>query len=92
MTIDGFNPGMPSKFYGAVKSPKKACKNHRKVTLIHRDSGADTKYGSTKTQPGKGGTYFWEIESNSFPAGKYYAKITHENGCAGDTSKFYALV
>src|SRR3954452_14368907 len=90
VTIEDFVSGSPSYMYGFVKSPKKACKNNRKVTLYYKDAGPDTKVGSDKTEPGKGDSYVWKVKSK-FIGGKYYAKIVQEDGCEGDTSKVFDL-
>ena len=37
------------KFKGKVKSDKKVCRKHRKVTVFRKKSGPDAKYGSDFT-------------------------------------------
>jgi hypothetical protein len=64
--------GDGSEFRGKVSSPRKECRDDRKVTLYMKpyDGSADVAVGSDKTNAS--GT--WTIEG-SFVAGIYYARV-----------------
>ncbi|HEX3174643.1 MAG TPA: hypothetical protein VHQ43_10570 [Solirubrobacterales bacterium] len=64
--------GEGSEFRGKVSSPRKECRDDRKVTLFMKpyDGGADVAVGRDETNAS--GT--WTIEG-SFVAGIYYAKV-----------------
>ena len=74
---------------GGISSPKKACKNKRRVLVFRVRKGKDEKRGSTKSYQGivaKG--YFWTYsEQGAAPDGKYYAKVKPTDACQGDKSK-----
>jgi hypothetical protein len=92
VTIDDFTYAEPeSTFVGQVFSPKKACKNHRKVTLFRKDSGPDQRIGADKTER-TGDSYSWSIDFVLKEGGPYYAKIKTGDGCEGDRSKDYNLL
>jgi hypothetical protein len=73
---------------GDIFSPRKACKNQRKVLVFRQRSGADQKMGSTRSykgtdQPG----YYWVFSKQGLaPRGKYYAKVRPTDRCQGDRS------
>jgi hypothetical protein len=89
VTIDSafINPG-ETLFAGDIFSPRKACKNDRRVLIFRARSGEDEKIGATRSykgsaQPG----YFWtHSESGLLPAGDYYAKVKRTRRCKGDRS------
>jgi hypothetical protein len=61
------------KFKGKVKSRKKACRRHRKVTVLRKKPGPDAKYGSDFTNR-KGKYVVTRGDATHARAGKYYAK------------------
>jgi hypothetical protein len=75
--------GEGTEFTGKVSSPKKQCRDDRKVTLYMKpyDGSADTAVGSDKTDASGA----WSMEG-SFVAGIYYARVAstvvHINGSA----------
>ena len=73
---------------GDIFSPKKACKNKRKVIIYRVRAGADQKRGSTRSYKGKAQPgYFWAyVEDGIPPAGNYYAKVLPNRRCKGDRS------
>jgi hypothetical protein len=89
VTIDSYQMGV---WYGKVKSPKKKCKDHRRVTLFHKDSGPDTRIGRDRAVPGKLNAYLWSIPQQKPLGGPYYAKIEAGSGCKGDRSEIYTLM
>lgn len=74
---------------GDIFSPKKKCKNERRVLIFRVRPGADQKMGSTKSfkgisQPG----YFWTFFiEGAAPTGNYYAKVRPTTACKGDRSE-----
>jgi hypothetical protein len=80
-----------TQYFGNIDSPKKACANKRKVTVYRKNpAGRDPKVGSTKSEPGKAGTHFWDVTLTDPPlAGTYYAKTEETDDCRGDRSKDY---
>jgi hypothetical protein len=78
---------------GDIFSPRKACKNRRRVFVYRVRAGADEKRGSTlsykgKAQPG----YFWVYEEEGIPpTGGYYAKVKPTARCKGDRSPTLSL-
>jgi hypothetical protein len=74
---------------GDIFSPRKACKNQRKVLIFRVRDGADQKRGSTRSykgtdQPG----YYWVYrEEGLAPRGGYYAKVKPTDVCQGDRSE-----
>jgi hypothetical protein len=79
---------------GDIFSPKKACKNERRVIVYRVRNGQDEKRGSTLSykgshQPG----YYWGYSEDATipPAGNYYAKVLPTKGCNGDRSGLYRL-
>ena len=90
VTIDAvfLGPG-ETQWAGDIFSPRKRCKNERRVLIYLTRSGADEKVGSTKSykgsaQPG----YFWTYsEPGAAPQGKYYAKVKPTDACQGDRSE-----
>lgn len=64
--------GEGTEFKGKVSSPKKQCRDDRKVQLYMKPygGGADTVVGSDKTDASGA----WSIEG-SFVAGIYYARV-----------------
>ena len=88
--------GVHTIWTGDVFSPKKICKNKRRV-VVRRDlgdpgvDGADEKRGSTlsykgSAQPG----FYWSYDEDGIPpAGNYYAKVRPIDGCKGDLSPLY---
>ena len=89
VTIDSafVNPG-ETLFAGDIFSPRKACKNDRRVLIFRARSGEDEKIGATRSykgsaQPG----YFWtHSEPGLLPAGNYYSKVKPTERCQGDRS------
>ena len=73
---------------GDLFSPKKACKNERKVIVFRVRAGADEKRGSTRSFEGQATPgYFWLYhEAGIPPAGNYYAKVLPNRDCKGDRS------
>jgi hypothetical protein len=75
--------GEGTEFKGKVSSPKKQCRENRKVTLYMKaaSGGSDSVVGSDKTDPSGA----WTI-GGSFLAGEYYARVAsvlvHANGAA----------
>lgn len=73
---------------GDIFSPRKACKNQRKVLVFRVRDGADQKMGSTRSykgtdQPG----YYWVFSKDGLaPRGRYYAKVRPTDRCQGDRS------
>lgn len=78
---------------GDIFSPKKACKNKRRVFVYRVLGGPDEKRGSTLSykgsdQPG----YFWAYEEPGIPPiGDYYAKVRPTKRCKRDRSAIYHL-
>ena len=83
--------GIRTIWAGDIFSPKKSCKNKRRVFVYRVLDGADEKRGSTlsykgSAQPG----YFWAYEEDGIPpAGDYYAKVRRTDDCKGDSSPLY---
>jgi hypothetical protein len=89
VTIDSvFLASGQTHWAGDIFSPRKACKNDRRVLIVRVRPGKDEKRGSTKSykgtaQPG----YFWTyFEQGAAPSGKYYAKVKPTERCEGDRS------
>ena len=82
-----------TQWAGDIFSPRKACKNDRRVLVFRVRSGADEKIGSTRSykgsaQPG----YYWVLsEPGLAPAGKYYSKVKPTEKCQGDRSEAIPL-
>ena len=82
-----------AQWAGDIFSPRKACKDDRKVLIFRVRPGDDQKIGSTKSfrgisEPG----YFWtHSEPGAAPAGKYYAKVKPTKKCQGDRSEAIPL-
>ncbi len=90
VTIDSvFLASGQTHWAGDIFSPRKACKNNRRVLIFRVRPGKDEKRGSTKSykgsaQPG----YFWTyFEQGAAPRGKYYAKVKPTDLCQGDRSE-----
>ncbi|MGH2838446.1 MAG: hypothetical protein ACRDJY_08895 [Thermoleophilaceae bacterium] len=81
--------GGQTNWGGPISSPKKGCKNNRRVLVFRVQQGKDAKVGATKSYKGivaKG--YFWSYsEQGAAPSGKYYAKVKPTDTCQGDRSK-----
>lgn len=95
VTFDHIQPTPTGTIYtGDIFSPKRACKNNRRVFVYRVRAGADEKLGSTlsykgSAQPG----YYWGYQEegpNRPPAGNYYAKVRPTDACKGDTSGMYS--
>jgi len=77
-----------TQWAGDIFSPRKACKNDRRVLVFRVRDGADQKMGSTRSykgtdQPG----YYWVLSKDGLaPRGKYYAKVRPTDRCQGDRS------
>jgi hypothetical protein len=77
-----------TQWAGDIFSPRKVCKNDRRVLVFRVRSGQDEKIGSTRSykgtaQPG----YYWVLsESGLAPAGSYYSKVKPTDRCQGDRS------
>ena len=80
--------GGQTSWGGPISSPKKGCKNNRRVLVFRVRPGKDEKRGSTKSYKGlvaKG--YFWSYsEQGAAPTGQYYAKVKPTDVCKGDKS------
>jgi hypothetical protein len=90
VTIDSaFLASGETHWAGDISSPRKACKDNRRVLIFRVRDGADQKIGSTRSykgsaQPG----YFWTYsEPGAAPDGKYYSKVKPTDACQGDRSK-----
>ena len=90
VTIDSvFLASGQTHWAGDIFSPRKACKNDRRVLIFRVRPGTDDKRGSTKSykgtaQPG----YFWTyFEQGAAPSGEYYAKVKPTERCEGDRSE-----
>ena len=73
---------------GDIFSPRKACKNKRRVLVYRVLDGPDEKRGSTRSFKGKAQPgYFWIYDEPGIaPPGNYYAKVKPTNKCKGDRS------
>ena len=87
VTMSTYNGG-EGKFFGEVESPRKRCKDDRKVTVYRRVAGPDVKVGSDESKHGPGDTYSWTVkEETPVFSDPYYAKAKPKGDCAGDRSK-----
>ena len=81
--------GGQTSWGGPISSPKKACKNKRRVLIFRVQPGKDAKLGATKSYKGisaKG--YFWSFsQQGAAPTGQYYAKVKPTDNCKGDKSE-----
>jgi hypothetical protein len=75
--------GEGSEFRGKVSSPKKECRDDRRVTLFMKpyDGSADLAVGRDETNA----SGIWTIEG-SFVAGIYYAKVATALEHEGDST------
>lgn len=75
-------------FSGDIFSPRKACKNERKVLIFKKRAGADKKIGWTRSYKGtdQPGYYWVHGEEGLAPRGKYYAKVRPTDRCQRDRS------
>ena len=92
VTIDAvFLASGQTHWSGDIFSPRKACKNNRRVLIFRARSGADEKVGSTKSFKGlvEKGYYWTYFEEGAAPSGKYYAKVKPTDKCKGDRSGNY---
>ena len=89
VTIDSafVNPG-ETLFAGDIFSPRKVCKNDRRVLVFRVRSGEDQKIGATRSYKGSAqpGYYWTHSEPGLLPAGKYYSKVKRTERCQGDRS------
>ena len=89
VTIDSafINPG-ETLFAGDIFSPRKACKNDRRVLIFRVRPGEDQKIGSTRSYKGSAqpGYYWTHSEPGLLPAGNYYSKVKPTERCQGDRS------
>jgi hypothetical protein len=89
VTIDAvFLASAETQWSGDLRSPKKACKNNRRVVIFRQRPGADVKVGSTKAHKGlSDNNYYWGYsEPGDAPSGRYYAKVKPTAKCKGDKS------
>jgi hypothetical protein len=89
VTIDAVFLGSGQTHWsGDLMSPRKACKNERRVLIFRARSGADQKVGSTRSFKGMvdNGYYWTYFEEGAAPSGKYYAKVKPTDTCQGDRS------
>jgi hypothetical protein len=73
---------------GDIFSPKRGCKDGRRVLVFRVRPGDDQKIGATKSykgtaQPG----YFWTLVKEGLYRGKFYAKVKPTDACQGDRSE-----
>ncbi len=89
VTIDSafINPG-ETLFAGDIFSPRKACKNDRRVLIFRVRPGEDQKIGATRSYKGSAqpGYYWTHSEPGLLPAGNYYSKVKRNMRCRGDRS------
>ena len=89
VTIDSafINPG-ETLFAGDIFSPRKACKNDRRVLIFRVRPGEDQKIGATRSYKGSAqpGYYWTHSEPGLAPAGNYYSKVKPTERCQGDRS------
>ncbi|MEP9381504.1 hypothetical protein [Nocardioides sp. KR10-350] len=74
---------------GTVRSPKKVCKNNRKVFLVKQKGakfGGDDKVIATDTTELKKGVGVWRT-GNTGIEGKFYAKVKKTSKCRAAVSK-----
>jgi hypothetical protein len=89
VTIDSVFLGAGQTHYaGDISSPRKACKNNRRVLIFRARPGADEKVGSTRSFEGlaEPGYYWTYSETRAAPTGRYYAKVKPTKRCKGDRS------
>ena len=89
VTIDSafFLPG-ETQWAGDIFSPRKKCKDNRRVRVFLVQPGADEKIGSTRSFKGKAQPgYFWVLsEPGRAEDGSYYSKVGPTRRCKGDRS------
>jgi hypothetical protein len=89
VTIDSafVNPG-ETLFAGDIFSPRRACKNDRRVLIFRVRPDADQKIGATRSYKGiaQPGYYWTHSEPGLAPAGRYYSKVRATATCQGDRS------
>lgn len=89
VTIDAVFLGPGQTYWsGDVMSPRKACKNRRRVLIFRVRPGADAKVGATRSFKGSADNgYYWTYSENGAARrGKYYAKVKPTGTCRGDRS------
>ena len=90
VTIDSvFLASGQTHWAGDIFSPRKACKNDRRVLIFRVRPGRDAKVGSTRSKNGivDSGYYWTYYEEGAAPSGKYYAKVRPTDTCQGDRSE-----
>jgi hypothetical protein len=88
VTIEAFQLAT-STFYGYVDSPKKRCKDQRKVQLYVQREGEDERLGADRAELEED-RYTWFIPIDHEIA-SYYAKIKPRDGCKGDRSDSFFI-
>lgn len=89
VTIDAVFLGAGQTHWsGDVLSPRRVCKNGRRVLIFRVRDGADQKVGSTRSKKGIADNgYYWTFyKDGAAPRGRYYAKVKPTDTCQGDRS------
>lgn len=104
VNINAFTSGVVGNyFYGAVTSPKPACAPKRKVRVLRKKPGDDSRFGSDTSLEGPSpgsGPYTVTAPTGDIPEGDYYAKVkprdlaggkAHTHLCKGAESSALAV-
>jgi hypothetical protein len=89
VTFVGYVPLLEGGFYGTVESPKKRCKDGRKVIVYEKDP--KVKVGTDLAELTMDPIYSWFVEDGTPTGGDYYAKVRRTQRCQGDKSNVFDL-
>lgn len=78
-------------YSGAITSPKKACKDDRKVTVYQKVSGPDTKIGSNRSVEVSPGDFRWGVNDDRDLGHTYYAETKATDACKGARSDNFVV-